>query len=307
MEHIFILNPAAGKNTRALSLIPQIQKVCKKHDVKYQIHISESGHDIVDFVKKTCADSDEYRFYALGGDGTLSHVVNGSMASTNVSVGVMPLGTGNDFIKTFDIPAKFFLDVERQITGQTVAVDLLKYNDKYCINLCNIGFDANVAVDMPAFKKLPFVTNHAAYNLSIGYNVLKKLGRPLQVFADGKLLFSGKGLMCAVANGSTCGGGFKVAPKAIQDDGLIDVCVVTPPSRLQLATFVKNIGAGTQLENPDMQPYIYYSQCKTVTVKSPKAIPLVNDGEGELFDSVTFEILPRAVNFILPSFDKNEK
>lgn len=300
MKHIFILNPAAGKNTKALSMIPDIQKICKKLEEEFEIHISESGDGIINFVRHCCEDGSECRFYAIGGDGTINHVVNGCIGFENASVGTVPLGTGNDFIKNFAIDKKDFFDFEKQITGKTVKIDLIKYNEKYCINICNIGFDANVAVDMPIFKKAPFVTDHAAYNLSIAYNLIRKLGRHMKVVADGKLLFEGNTLMCAISNGTTCGGGFRVTPLAKIDDGFIDVSVVMPPTRLLLGTFISNIGAGTQLENKTMKSYISYTKCKKVTVSCPKPVAMVNDGEGEYIRDLSFEVVPSAMNFILP-------
>lgn len=300
MEYVFILNPEAGKNHKALSMVPIIQRLCKKYNFNYQIHMSESGADIVNFVKKTCSDGGQYRFYACGGDGTLSYVVNGMVDSRGCCVGVLPLGTGNDFIKNFEPIEKDFLDIEKQLFGSLKKVDLIKYNDRYCVNICNIGFDADVATSMPSFKKIPLVTNKAAYNLAIVYRLFHKLGLPIEVYADDELFFRGKSLMCAVSNGKKCGGGFCVSPKAVVDDGFIDVNIVTPPSRLQLSPFVKNISEGTQMEKENTKNYVYHTRCKKVLVKCKHLINLVNDGESEHLREVTFEIVPNAIDFIVP-------
>ena len=303
MEYIFILNPAAGKNKTALNMIPSVQKACKKAELHYQIHISESGEDITNYVKMMCADqSKKFRFYAFGGDGTLNQVINGCVGKENAEVGVFPLGTGNDFIRNFDVDTKDFFDLEKQLFSQSVKTDTIKYNDKHCINICNMGFDANTAVDMPKFKKIPIIGKSMAYNLSIAYNVCKKLGRYMEIYVDDRLLFKGDTLMCAVSNGIACGGGFKVTPRAITNDGLIDVNVALPPSRVKLPLFVKNFSNGTQYEDPAMKKYIRYAQCKKVTVKAAKPFALVNDGEAEYLQQVSFEIVPDSINFIVPKF-----
>ena len=153
-NYIFILNPAAGKNKTALNMIPDIQKICGKQGLKYQIHISQSGEDITNFVKMLCENEDKYyRFYAFGGDGTLSQVINGCVNRPNARVGVFPLGTGNDFVRNLDTDKKSFFDLKKQLFSDTVKIDTIKYNNRYCINICNMGFDANTAVDMPKFKK----------------------------------------------------------------------------------------------------------------------------------------------------------
>lgn len=302
MNYIFIFNPAAGKNKTALSMIPHIQKACGKAGLKYQIHISESGEDITSYVKMVSADhSKNFRFYAFGGDGTLNQVVNGCAQQDNTEVGVFPLGTGNDFVRNFAVDTKDFFDVEKQLFSKSVKTDTIKYNGKHCINICNMGFDANTAVDMPKFKKIPLIGKSMAYNMSIVYNVCKKLGRYMEIYADDKLLHKGDTLMCAVSNGIACGGGFQVTPRAVTGDGLIDVSVTLPPSRVKLPMFVSNFSKGTQYEYSPMAKYIRYTQCKKVTVKAAKPFALVNDGEHEYLQEVTFEIVPGAVNFIVPA------
>ena len=301
MKYVFILNPAAGKNKKALSLIPEIQTVCEKHGLDYQIHISKSGSDITEFVKHCCRQGGKFRFYAFGGDGTLNNAINGCIGCKNAEVGVFPMGTGNDFIKNFDAEQKDFFDIEKQLFSPAHVIDAIRYNGKYCVNMCNIGFDANIAVDMPMFKKIPLVGNHTAYGLSVAYNLLKKLGTPMKIYADDKPLLIGNTLMCAVSNGISCGGGFYVTPKAHIDDGLIDVSAVVPPTAAKLPTYIKHFLAATQLDAPEMKPYINYTQCKKVTISSPRKFALVNDGEAEYLKEVTFEIVPRCVKFIVPT------
>jgi len=300
MNYIFILNPAAGKNKKALSLIPDIQKLCKKNGLHYQIHISESGEEITRFVNAMCGDGQQYRVYAFGGDGTLNNVLNGCIGAENVEVGVIPMGTGNDFIKNFGVDEKDYFDIEKQLFAPSRKIDTICYNGKYCVNMCNIGFDANIAVDMPMFKKIPLVGNHTAYGLSVVYNLMKKLGMYMEIYADGKLLYKGNTLMCAVANGISCGGGFYVTPKASADDGLIDISAVVTPTFTQLPMYIKSFLTATHLENPAMKPYINYTTCKKARIVARKNFALVNDGEAEYLSDVSFEIVPEAVNFIVP-------
>lgn len=299
MEYIFVFNPAAGKNRAALSLIPDIQKICAKCGIEPRIYISRGGEDITSFVASAC-DGKARRVYAVGGDGTLNRVINAVAGRDDVLVGALPMGTGNDFIRNFALDARSFFDIEKQLDAPAIKCDAIRYGTRYCINICNMGFDANVAVDMPRFKNLPLVSNSAAYNMSIILNVARKLGRHMDIYADGKSFFSGDVLMCAVGNGTACGGGFKVTPLAQTDDGLIDLSVVTPPSRIKLAPFVKHFSAGTQLEAPRLKKYIHYTKCRTVRVVTKNSINLVNDGEAEKASDTTFEIAAGRINFIVP-------
>ncbi len=300
MKYLFLLNPAAGKNKKTLSMIPDIQKICEKNGLNYRIHISKSGKDITQFVKDTLAQPGEYRFYAFGGDGTLNNLVNGCAGCDRREIGVFPLGTGNDFIKNFDMDEKDFLDIENQLFGESVKIDTIKFGDKYCINMCNIGFDANIGLDMPKFKKMPLVSNQAAYGMSVVYNLLKKLGMPMKIYADDKPLFVGHTLMCAVANGISCGGGFYVTPKAKVNDGYIDVSAVVTPKTTQIPMYAKHLLAATHLDSRNMKPFVKYTKAKKVRISAGRKFAMANDGEAEYPIDITFEIAPRSVNFIIP-------
>ena len=101
MKHVFVINPAAGKG-KALGIIkPQIDEICKKHALDYEIYVTEKKNDGIEFVERRAKSGEELRFYACGGDGTLYEVVNGAFGYKNAQVAVIPLGSGNDFIRLF--------------------------------------------------------------------------------------------------------------------------------------------------------------------------------------------------------------
>ncbi|HAQ40909.1 MAG TPA: lipid kinase, partial [Clostridiales bacterium] len=122
-------------------------------------------------------------FYACGGDGTLHEVVNAACGFNHVSVGVIPCGSGNDFIKNFD-NADNFHSIESQINGKSVNLDLIKVMNEFAVSVCNIGFDADAAFNMHKFKKVPFVSGSGRYFLSVFYCLMKKLGKNLEIIID---------------------------------------------------------------------------------------------------------------------------
>ena len=300
MRYVFILNPAAGKDSRALKMENRLKQSAENLGIDREIIISKSTEDIISACKSRGETGENHRIYALGGDGTLNRVVNGSYGYANIEIGVFPVGTGNDFIKATGISAEDYMDIEKQINGKSAPIDLIRYNGEICVNICNMGFDANTAMDMPKFRKLPFVSNHLAYYLSLLYNFLKKWGRYMEVYADGELLYNGDTMMCAVGNGISCGGGFYVTPAAKIDDGFIDVSAVSPPEKKKVFKFVGYYKEGTQLEHEDAMQYIHYKKCKKVYVKAPKPFAMVNDGDGKYITEACYEILPSAIKFIFP-------
>ncbi len=301
MKFIFIMNPAAGKNRKILDLIPTIQKICKKKNLDYSLHLSESGEDIIRHCKTVCESiSTPLRIFCCGGDGTISQVVNGCQGFNHVEIGIFPMGTGNDFIKNFDIPIKNYLNIEKQLIAPSQQIDLIRYNNHYCINMINIGLDARVGMDMPKFKKYPLVGNKTAYNLSLLSNLTKKLGRHLEVYIDDKLTHKGEFALCSIGNGISCGGGFYITPYAKVDDGLLDVSLVIVPPRLKLKSIIAHVNKGTQFEEIPSKNYMVKYRCKSVRIVAKKVMPFVNDGEHDLFQDIQFEVVSDAVSIICP-------
>lgn len=303
MKHLFIINPASGKGRR-LAFKDIITQAAKKLDIRCEIYISESGGRVSEKAACFAKESPDGRIYAVGGDGTFNLAVNGLGPYSSCQVGVIPVGTGNDFAKNLPCRTEDLQNIEKMLTAPAVKTDLILMNGSLCTNAANIGFDAMVGMDMPKFKKIPFISNQGAYYASLFYTLVKKLGIEVAIEADGELFYKGRVLMSTVSNGRTCGGGFVMAPDADITDGLIDLSLSLVPSRSKLMLFLKNFTAGTQNSDPRMAPYIMSKKCKEIKIYSDRKFALINDGEGMYRDFASFKILPGALNLILPQTDK---
>lgn len=296
MKSVFIINPAAGKGT-AGKVLPE--KIIKAVKTDYEIYISTGFKDAQRFARERAKKCDPVNIFACGGDGTLCEVINGVMGYDHVNVGVIPCGTGNDFVKNFGGAAPF-LNIKEQLKFRPVKVDVIKYNDKYSINLCNIGLDADVADKVVKFRDYPLISGNTAYNLSLANVFFKKMGVPLKVeFDDGETV-EDIFLINAFANGQFYGGGYHAAPLARVDDGLLDVCLVKKLSRLQILKMIGIYKVGKHLEDEQISKYIFYKKCKRVTITPKTAAKMSVDGEVELVDHVQFEAVPMAINFLAP-------
>ncbi len=304
MKHYFVMNPAAGKGTKFHELIDEIHKVCDRRGVAYEIHITAKIAEATDYVKQICAESNEpVRFYACGGDGTIKEVASGLVGFDHAELGIIPMGTGNDFVRNFDHPDQFF-DIDAQLDGETRKIDLLKYNDKYAINLINIGFDCEVAKQVGYNRRSMFIPSSLAYTAGIA----QKITQFDTAIARGKIWFDGvlygktKHQACVFANGSYYGAGYKAAPAASFSDGLIDCCVI---DKISLMTFLKVLGdykAGTHLTNPKIPSEIFaYKKCKSVEIVFDVPTDMSVDGEIErIKDKVVISTLHNAINLSAP-------
>ena len=234
MKIIFVVNPEAGKGKGLDKLKDEISRVSEETGISTGFYLTKSVGDAEAFARMAASEvaenGEEIRFIACGGDGTLNEVVNGIIGFDNAAVGIMPIGTGNDFVRNFSA-AGDFMNIEAQLRGETTKVDAIKYEGvlagemqtRYCVNMFNIGFDCNV-VDLTAtLKNYPFLKGSMAYLAAVLCILVKKKGANLRVEADGELIHEGPVLLTAVANGSYCGGGVKSSPRASLNLSLIHI------------------------------------------------------------------------------------
>ena len=296
MKHIFIINPVAGKNKQALKLIPIIKKYFK-NDTDYEIRITEYEKHAIKIAKEYTNTDEQYKIFACGGDGTLCEVVNGIFESNNVEVGVIPCGSGNDYLRSFG-KIEDFSDINELITGFSVPVEMIKCNEKYALNICSIGIDAQVAHHVSKFKKLPLISGSMAYNLALVMTFFGKIAFDLDIIIDNIHKFSGKFLISLAAAGKYYGGGFKGAPNADPSDGMLDFMLVKKIGRLKILPFLTPYKKG---EHEKLGDLIKCIRGKHMVVKSKKNITINMDGECMTSDMVDFSVIPSAIKFILPA------
>lgn len=139
------------------------------------IHTTTAPGDAEQYVRAVCEKGLPARFYVCGGDGTLNEAVNGAAFCPHAAVGVIPLGSGNDFIRNFDKPA-LFGDILAQTEGEAVPIDLLSVNERYAVNMVNIGFDCEVVMQVDRFRQYPLIRGPFAYLLAVFVVLSRKNG-----------------------------------------------------------------------------------------------------------------------------------
>ena len=300
MKHIFVINPNAGKKDR----FEEISSLLKKYDgiIDYETYRTTCKGDGREFVKNyllTHPKEETYRFYAIGGDGSLHDVVNGAYEFPNAEVACYPSGSGNDFIKNFD-NHEGFRNLDSLINGHVKKVDLLKANNKVSINIFNYGFDGEVTFKMHRIKKWPLMSGKGAYNVAAFASLLLNMSTKMKITLDEEVIFDDKGLLIAVANGHTYGGGYKCAPESKVDDGLIDVCLIKKISRFKAPSLMSIYKGGEHISNKKLEGKVIYKKCKHVTIESPNPVAYAIDGEVFREKFIDITILPLALNFVLP-------
>lgn len=311
MKHIFIINPEAGPGKGIEKLIGNIAVTCKKEKVDYIIHKTRCREDSLNISRKIAESlkGEEGRFYACGGDGSLNDVLNGIVDFPNVSLGAVPIGTGNDTVRNFP-EAGDFKSVMAQLRGNTVPVDVIKYEgiidgtfqSRYCINMFNIGLDCNVVEMATNIKNKAFFKGHTAYLMSIVAVLIKKKGVSLEMIADGEQICNGEKMLCSIANGSYCGGGIYSSPQSSMNDGYFDINIVDDVSRSKFIRLFPHYKKGTHLEHEMAKDIFHTRKCRHLEIKpiNSEELTFCTDGEIAVTKGLNMDLIEKKIKFVLP-------
>ncbi len=312
IKHIFIINPKAGKGVEARQLEGTIADACTAEGADFEIYYTKARADATRYVRDVIEKKPEgeaYRFYACGGDGTLSEVVSGAVSENargdnqplhGVEVGCIPIGTGNDFVRNFS-DSHFFSDVSRQISANATVIDCYRFDEgRYGVNMINIGFDCEVAATAGEMKKKKFIPKSLAYIAGIVSVFRKNRGLHARViFGDGREE-SREFQLVSAANGAFCGGGFHSAPESSLTDGKLDVSLIDKVTRREFLGLVGAYKNGTHLGTRLGKKVVHYTKENTVTFIFNCPTNVCIDGEIEKRESLTLSVVPKALAFAIP-------
>ena len=295
MKHLFIINPAAGSRDRTAEYSAAIRIACDARRLNYEIRVSMGPGDCARIAREAAAAGEELRLYACGGDGTLNEVVSGCVGYPNAAVTVYSGGSGNDFVRIFDDPKAFF-DLDRLLDAQETAMDLIRVNDDYCLNICSVGLDARIGTDVSHYKRYPLLQGFRAYAVSTLVNVIRGIGEHYVVEINGETIDAEQTMIC-VCNGRFYGGGFNPVPEADPRDGKLEVLLVKKVSRLQVPGVIGRYKAGKYRQLSDLIRH-FSTDCLTIRCDSPSAINL--DGEMRNAQQITISVAQEKLRFFHP-------
>ncbi len=307
MKHVFIVNPAAGRKDSTNEIR---EYLLSRGDIDWEIYNTTSRKDAIWYIRNWGAahPGEKVRFYACGGDGTLNEVVCGAVGNPDASVAVYACGSGNDYVKYYG-PEAEFRDLGALIDAEEVEVDLMKVGDRYSINVTNFGFDTKVVQTMVKLRRSKVFSGKRAYFAGIATALCRGMKNTCKVYIDGDEIELEKILLCTIANGRYVGGSFMCAPKSKNDDGLLEVCLVKPLSRVTFVSLIGDYTNGTHLDKEKFNKYITYRRAKKIEVEAPEGFAYLIDGEMVEKSKFTVEIKEKALRFAVPKtlLKKNEE
>lgn len=288
MRKITIYNPVAG-NGDAGQALEYAEAYCTK-----------APGDCRRYVRGQCEVDPNTHFVVCGGDGTLSEAVCGIMdagAGQTAALTVIPCGSGNDTVKSIPSLAE----------GVILPLDLIAYEDRFGINMINIGFDCNVVATAGRLKKKWKIAGNLSYILGVAAEFFKPFGEYFKISAlceDGsRFEYEGPTLLCAVCNGQWCGGSFHNSPYSDMSDGLLEMILVKKTSRLNFVKLIGKYKNGSLLDRDTGLPpkgyehLIVFRRIKELRISGTARICI----DGEIIDtkSACFSVLPSAIRYKL--------
>jgi len=247
---VIIVNPTAGSG-RGARLLPWIrERLALRPDA--DLHVTSRRGEAQDLAAHAAADGCD-RLVAVGGDGTVQEVVNGILdGSARPALGIVPVGSGNDLARSLRLPTDAAEAWMIAIGRSTREIDVALATNgqghrRWFASAGGIGFDAQVAAAMATRRS--WQTGRAGYLLTTLAELRRFDNRQLRIVLDGEPI-ERRVLFVAIANGASYGGGMRIAPAAIPDDGWLDVCIVGDISRLTAIRELPNLYRGTHVRNP---------------------------------------------------------
>lgn len=312
MKHLIVFNPGSGKNNEQAESFRNLINE-KFAGLDFEVYETTGPRSVIPFLQKYLKEQkDTVRVYACGGDGTVHEVANALVGFENAELAILPIGTGNDFVKYYGVTnenIEQYRDFEPLIKGEAQPIDLSKISGDgleepwYSINVINFGFDAIVGARGNYYKEhgLPADAKEGTnpYDYALKHDAMKH-GRfnNIEVYADGEKLNEKQLLLATLAQGQFVGGQFKCAPKSKNNDGLIDVCVLKTMTFLGLGMIIGTYTKGKHLDRPRKK--IVYRQAKQIKFNSPEDFDVCVDGEMIKGNNFVVEVVPNAIKLVAP-------
>ena len=285
-------NPVAG-NGAAVRAYQLVTDALAERGISFTSEKSAYAGNATELAKQA-VENGAKKVVVLGGDGTIREVASALM-HTNVPLGIISCGTGNDIIRPLKIPNDPLAALEIALGGEVRQMDAAMANDLLYFNVAGFGFDVDVLRYVEIYKKRT-KNGSLAYMRGLLAALLHLNSRKTTITWPGGSM-EAQVLIIAAGNGTHFGGGMMVTPKADPFDGLLDICVINNVSKLNAYLILPKFLKGEHLTTK----YVTYFQTTELTAVCEPASLLDVDGDILPGTPVTFKILPKALSVVVPN------
>ncbi len=287
-----IVNPRAGRGNTRRSLT-LLKKKLKKENIECSFILSRYPGHVEELAREAMKEGYQ-RIVACGGDGTVNGIIN-AIAGSDIVLGVIPQGTGNDYAMNLGIGSKPDSWCNILKRGEIKDVDLVKVNGvRYFGGVGGVGFDSEVVALADHYRKILPLT--IRYSLAVLLRITTFKFKEIQLSWDGGD-FRGEILLIAFGNTQSYGRGMEITPGAQVDDGLLDVCLIKKMGKLRLVSLFPTVYKGGHIKIPGVKLF----RTKQVLLKSKIPLKLFGDGEFISQTPLSLQIVPRILKVMVSS------
>ena len=289
---LLIWNPIAG-NGNARRAFGQAEAYLQSRGVAYEANRTDGpGH--AKALAAKALSGDYSAVVAVGGDGTVREVAT-SLFRTDMPLGLLPCGTGNDLARPLGIPADAVKALDIVLSGNVRRMDAALCNDELFFNIAGFGFDVDVLDYVDIYKK-KMKNGSLAYTRGLVAAISRLLLRKTTIRWPGGEMTKDV-LLIAAGNGTHFGGGMKVTPNADPFDGLLDFCVIHGVSKRNVIPLMLKFRKG---EHIDLPQFVSYFRATELTAECEPSSRLDIDGDVLPGTPVRFKVLPQSISVLTP-------
>ncbi len=303
-DMLIIFNPFSNRGDSRHAIDVVLQNLAQS-DLDYEVKLTEERRHAIRLAQEA-AEAGVPLIVAAGGDGTVNEVANGILLAAAgaegvapATMGVLPMGSGNDFAWGLGIRDGVGEAVDRLKRGHTRVIDVAwaefdNAPDRYFVNMLGCGFDARVNIEAHKIKRLRGFAIYMAAVLKTLWTYFEK--PQVHLTLDDRALET-PSFITFIANGPRLGGGFLAAPQARYDDGILDLCIAGDVHRREVGGLIPKLMKGRHADHPK----IIMDRAKSVTLKSDFPLPCQADGEtiSENLHCIKITTIPQRLRVIV--------
>lgn len=289
----FIVNPVSG-NGRTKRILPHLVRLARKLGIDFDLQVTQAPEHATELARDHASEFDIV--VAVGGDGTVNEVAAGAVRTDTV-MGIIPTGTGNDFIRAVGKLKDLREYVHRVVAGKVKAIDVgvlnLKGRDLIFVNGIGIGFDAEVARESMNVHRMRGLSR---YLYSVVKTLYKYKATRMRIKLDERIV-EGKTFLVAIGNGISAGGGFLLTPAAVLNDGLLDACIAADMSTSRILRVIPSALNGTHGRHPE----VTFGKAVQLLIECETPVSIHRDGEvpPEKFDRFEMRVDPGSLKIVV--------
>lgn len=267
-----IVNERSG-HYRGKQYLKTVTEYLNAKQIEFNVHVTMAHRHAETLASELCANGSE-TIVAMGGDGTFHEVLNGLDIDSPTRLGFIAAGRGNDYCHGTGLSDNPIKALECILSGETADTDFITIGDRRCLNVAGSGLDVSV------LQRTANKNNKVTYASSLAACLFSFKPFPFTVSSPDFETYSGKAVMVGVCNGKLFGGGMRVSPNSINDDGLLNVIIIEKPSYMPVIFAMPALMKGKHI----FKKYAFEHTCKSVSIDTVMPVEL----DGEIYENLPF-------------------